>query len=270
MVSALPDVNIMGVLNATPDSFSGDGTLETGKLVERGLMMIEQGAGSLDIGGESSAPYTDPVAAPEVTARVIPVLRALRRQTRVPLAVDTYHVETARAAVDAGADIINDITGFRNPEMIRLAAGAGAGIVIMHMQGQPRTMQDHPSYRNVVEEVRDFLHERVDAAVAGGIPEERIILDPGIGFGKNLDHNLSLIRNLDALRKNTCRILLGASRKSMIGQILDTPVYERLEGSLAAAAAGVMNGADIVRVHDVLETRRFLTVFRRIMEVPAV
>lgn len=262
------DVKIMGILNATPDSFSGDGILDTGKLVERGLMMLEHGAHCLDVGGESSAPYSDPVADSEVTARVIPVIRELRRQTALPLAVDTYHIDTARAAVEAGADIINDIRGLRNPEMVQLAADAGTGVIIMHMQGEPRTMQDNPVYENVVTDVRTFLHDRYAAAVAGGVLPERIILDPGIGFGKTLEHNLSLIRNLTALRKDNCRLLLGASRKSMIGQILDAPVYERVEGSLAAVAAGVLCGADIIRVHDVLETRRFMEVFSRILETP--
>ncbi|MBN1295625.1 dihydropteroate synthase [bacterium] len=259
-------IGIMGILNASPDSFSGDGESDPQLLADRGMAMLAMGATCLDIGGESSAPFTEPVPEEIVTARVIPVIGELRRRTDRPIAVDTYHVATARAAIDAGADIINDITGLRKAEMIRLVADTGADVVIMHMQGEPRTMQAKPVYADVVEEVRLFFEERIRVAGDHGIDPSRIILDPGIGFGKTLEHNLALIRNVDRLRVASCRMLLGASRKSMIGMILGAPAMERLEGSLAAVAAGVVSGADMVRVHDVAETHRFLTVFERIME----
>ncbi|MCD4653614.1 dihydropteroate synthase [bacterium] len=257
--------SIMGILNATSDSFSGDGILNVEKLVKRGISMIEEGADMLDVGGESSAPYSKPLSADEVTSRVVPVIEKLRNLTDKPIAIDTYHTSTARAAIDAGADIINDITGLCDPDMIQLVLESDIDVIIMHMQGMPGSMQDKPCYRDVVSEVASFLNSRFDIAVNAGIKSEKIILDPGIGFGKTLDHNLSLIGNLDSLRVSRCRMLLGVSRKTMIGQILETAVDERLEGSLAAAAAGVLSGADIIRVHDVQETWRFMTVFNRIL-----
>lgn len=260
---------IMGILNATPDSFSGDGSLNVDALVQRGLSMIEQGADILDIGGESSAPYASPVSAEENTRRTEPVIRALRQRTDIPISIDSFHPQTVKAAVDAGADIINDITGFENPEMLAIAADTGVSIIIMHMKGTPETMQMNPAYGDVVTTIRDYLYDRYQAAVAAGISPERIIVDPGIGFGKALEHNLAIIKNMRHFSIDGCPVLLGASRKSMIGAILDLDVENRLEGSLAAAAAGIVNGADIVRVHDVLETKRFMAVFERIQEAPA-
>jgi dihydropteroate synthase len=255
---------IMGILNATPDSFSGDGLLIPEELVRRGLAMLEQGADMLDIGGESSRPFSDPVSEEEERRRVLPVIRGLRKQTDASLSIDTRHVQTARAALDEGVDIINDISGLSSPDMRRLISERGVRAVIMHMLGTPSTMQTAPVYDDVVSDVALFLQSRADLAVKDGIAPDRLIVDPGIGFGKTLEHNLALIQNLEAIRIFDCPVLLGVSRKSMIGSILNLPVESRIEGSLAAAAAGVLNGADILRVHDVQETRRFFTVFQRV------
>lgn len=255
---------IMGILNATPDSFSGDGLLIPEELVHRGLTMLEQGADMLDIGGESSRPFSHAVSEEEERRRVLPVIRGLRKQTDAPLSIDTRHVQTARAALDEGVNIINDISGLSSPEMRCLVSERGVRAVIMHMLGSPSTMQTAPVYDDVVAEVSAFLQSRADMAVKDGIAPDNLIVDPGIGFGKTLEHNLTLIRNLDAIRVFDCPILLGVSRKSLIGSILNLPVDSRLEGSLAAAAVGVLNGADILRVHDVPETRRFFMVFQRL------
>lgn len=263
--SPVPAVRIMGILNATPDSFSGDGCLDAGELVDRGLAMLDNGADILDIGGESSQPFAAPVDQEQEAARVLPLIRGLRKQTDAPLAIDTRHAQTAQAALDEGVDIINDITGLVDPEMGRLAAGSGASVVIMHMQGTPATMQKAPAYRDVVTEVAAFLEHRVETAIRAGIEPERIAVDPGICFGKTLEHNLELIRNLDRVRVADCPVVLGVSRKSMIGTILGVSVDHRLEGSLAATAVGICRGADVIRVHDVAATRRFLTVFLTVL-----
>ncbi len=252
---------IMGILNATPDSFSGDGRIHSGELIAHGLSMIEDGADILDIGGESSRPFSAPLDAGEEMRRVLPVIRELRRLSSIPLSIDTRHVDTARAALDEGADIVNDITGMADPEMRSLAIETDASVVIMHMQGTPGDMQRMPVYDNVVLEVAEFLQLQTQKLISEGMDPDRIAVDPGIGFGKTLEHNLELIRNLDRLRVGNCPVLLGVSRKSMVGTMLGTPVEQRLEGSLAAAAAGVCRGADILRVHDVAETRKFFKIF---------
>ncbi|MBN1878752.1 dihydropteroate synthase [bacterium] len=255
----------MGILNVTPDSFSGDGRLDARESVEMGLRMVEAGADILDVGGESSRPFADPVDDNQEMDRVLPVIRGLREQSDVPISIDTRHVRTARAALDEGAVIVNDIRGLSDPAMRKLIAETCAGTVIMHMQGDPSIMQTAPAYDDVVMDVSECLKQRVTQAVHDGIDPSRIAVDPGIGFGKTLEHNLQLIRYLDRIRVEDCALLLGASRKSMIGALLGVPVNQRLEGSLAAAAAGVCRGADVIRVHDVAETRRFLTVFLNIL-----
>jgi dihydropteroate synthase len=219
--------------------------------------MVEAGAGILDIGGESTRPGARPVSAEEELTRVLPVLRGLRRKVTVPISIDTYKSRVAQAALDAGADIINDVSALRfDGEMIDVIAREQVPVVLMHMQGTPRTMQVEPNYGDVVEEVKQFLTTQAGKAVEGGIPEPGVIIDPGIGFGKTLDHNLKLLRDLPALAALGRPLLVGASRKAFIGKILKEEPADRLEGSLAAAVAAVLGGANILRVHDVKETVR--------------
>ncbi|MGB3975979.1 MAG: dihydropteroate synthase [bacterium] len=263
--SSIPFPKIMGILNATPDSFSGDGTLDHLELIDRGLSMLDQGADILDIGAESSRPFSIPIDEEEERRRVLPVIKGLRKLTDAPLSIDTRRHRTARAALDEGVDMINDITGLIDPDMRHLAAERSVGVIVMHMKGAPENMQRAPVYADVLTEVKSFLRSRIDQALKDGIAPDKLIVDPGIGFGKTLEHNLTLIRNLNRIRINNCPVLLGVSRKSMIGEILNLPVDARIEGSLAAAAVGVLNGADILRVHDVMETRRFFTVFHHMM-----
>lgn len=244
---------VMGILNATPDSFSGDGLAgRLGEAVRRAWQFVEEGADFLDIGGESSRPGAEPVPLEEEQQRVLPIIERLRAEGYpLPISIDTYHPETAEAALEAGADWVNDITALRDERMARLVARRGVPVVLMHMQGTPRTMQQNPTYRDVVEDIKTFLEERIAFAEAQGIPRSRIVVDPGIGFGKRVEHNLELIRRLEEFRGLGCPILIGPSRKSFIGKVLDLPVEERLEGTAAAVALSIAHGADIVRVHDV-------------------
>jgi dihydropteroate synthase len=262
----------MGILNVTPDSFS-DGGLDRDPeaAAERGLAMAADGADIIDIGGESTRPGADPVPAEEEIRRVVPVVEAIRRRSAVLLSVDTTKAEVARRALDAGADIINDVSALRfDTGLPGVVAGAGAGLVLMHMKGTPRTMQVAPFYEDLLGEVRGFLELRLREAVAAGIPAERILLDPGIGFGKRLEHNLTLINRLDVFEDLGRPIVLGPSRKSFIGKILNAPPQERLEGTIAAAVLGVVRGAHILRVHDVREVGRALRVAESILaETPA-
>ena len=244
---------LMGVVNATPDSFfDGGAHADPAAAVAHGLQLVGEGADILDIGGESSRPGSDPVTAAEELRRVLPVLEGLRAKTAVLLSVDTTKTEVAEAALAAGADIINDISAARGDSRIfdRVAA-AGAGMVLMHMQGTPKTMQAEPHYDDVMAEVRDFLAARMAAAIEAGVPEESIILDPGIGFGKRLNDNLALIDSVDALAALGRPVLLGVSRKGFIGRILNAPPADRLEGSIGAALVGLVRGAHILRIHDV-------------------
>ena len=244
----------MGVLNLTPDSFSGDGIYEApAKAVSHAIRMMEQGASIVDVGGESSRPRSEPVSAKEELRRVAPVVKGLVERD-VPISVDTYKPEVAREVLELGADMINDITGLGNPKLAELIAQYKAGVVIMHMKGTPRTMMDNAIYeRGVIEEVKGFLSSRIAMAKESGIEPERIIVDPGIGFGKKVNHSLQIIRNLSAFKDLMEPIMIGPSRKSFIGKILDLPVSRRLEGTLAAVVSSIINGADIVRVHDVKE-----------------
>lgn len=249
---------LMGVLNVTPDSFSDGGKyLDTDKAVAHGLKLAADGADVIDIGGESSRPGAAPVSAQEEMDRVLPVIRALRRAVSVPISIDTYKAQVARAALDEGADVINDISALRfDPEMFSLVAAEKAPVVLMHMQGRPRTMQARPHYKNVVEEVKTFLLERVRYAVEAGAEPARILIDPGIGFGKGLEHNLALLRDLPALASLGHPLVVGPSRKTFIGKVLGVGPEDRLEGTLAAVAAAVLGGANMIRVHDVKEARR--------------
>ena len=223
--------------------------------------MVEYGAEILDIGGESTRPGSRPVSEDEELARVLPVLRGLRREVNVPLSIDTYKSKVAQAALDAGVDIVNDISALRfDAEMISVVAREQVPVVLMHMQGTPRTMQLEPHYDDVVHEVRDFLAARLNAAIDRGVRREAVIIDPGIGFGKTLEHNLNLLHGLPVLAALGQPLLVGASRKAFIGKILGADPEDRLEGSLAAAVAAVLGGASIVRVHDVKETVRAVRV----------
>ena len=252
---------IMGILNITPDSFSGDGIYDNPrKAIACALRMAKEGASIIDVGGESTRPRSDAVNAKEELRRVIPVVKGLVEHN-VPIAVDTYKPEVAREVLQLGADMINDITGLRNPKMAELIAEYEAGAVIMHMKGEPKTMQENPTYeRSVMEEVKDFLASRIVVAEEANINPESIVIDPGIGFGKTVNHNLEIIRNLASLKDLSKPVMVGPSRKSFVGKILDLPVEQRLEGTLAAVVASVINGADIVRVHDVQECSRAIRI----------
>ncbi len=253
---------VMGVVNVTPDSFSDGGRYyDADRAVAHGERLAEEGADILDIGGESTRPGAAPVSAAEEVRRVVPVIERLRAKTGVPISIDTFKSEVARAALDAGADIVNDVTALRgDPAMAALVARERVPLVLMHMQGTPQTMQHNPSYENVVEEVVAFLRRKAEEAEDAGIAADAIVVDPGIGFGKNLDHNLALLRGLPALAALGFPLLVGASRKAFIGRILDLGPDERLEGSIAAAVAAALGGAHIIRVHDVKEAVRALRV----------
>jgi dihydropteroate synthase len=260
----------MGVLNVTPDSFYDGGRFfDPGRAASQGLRLAEEGADIIDIGGESSRPGAEPISADEEIRRVLPVLTALRSQTNTLLSIDTTKYESARAALDAGADIINDISAFSlDPRLLGLAAEFGAGFVLMHMQGHPKIMQSDPRYGDVRAEVRAFLAEKIEIAAAYGVSPESLAVDPGIGFGKRLEDNLALIRDLESIAELGPPVLVGVSRKSFLGKILDAPPEERLEGSLAAAIISLMHGAHILRVHDVRETRRAARVADAILARP--
>ena len=253
---------IMGIINVTPDSFyDGGQRYDAAKAVADGLAMAAGGADILDVGGESTRPGAPSVSQEEELARVLPVVRGLRREIRIPISVDTYKASVARATLDAGADIVNDVSALRfDAAMAPLVAAENVPIVLMHMQGTPQTMQNEPRYGDVVREVRDFLAAKMFEAMDAGIAQEQIVLDPGIGFGKTLDHNLQLLRGLPALVALGRPLLVGVSRKGFIGRILKLDPVERLEGSLAAVTAAVLTGANIVRVHDVRETLRAVRV----------
>jgi len=253
---------VMAVLNVTPDSFFDGGRhFDAGRAVADGLAMAAAGADIIDIGGESSRPGADPVSAADELTRVIPVIEGLRRQCQVPISIDSYKSSVAGAALDAGADIVNDISALSfDPAMAPLIAQEKVPVVLMHMRGTPRTMQADPQYADVVREVRDFLAARLYDAMDAGIDAEAIILDPGIGFGKTIDHNIQLLRGLAMFGALGQPLLVGASRKNFIGKILGLDPDQRLEGSLAAAVAAVLGGANIVRVHDVAESCRAVRV----------
>jgi dihydropteroate synthase len=248
----------MGVINVTPDSFYGRSrTPDAERAVARGMELEAQGADILDIGGESSRPDSDPVSAAEERRRVVPVISGLRRQSDVFLSVDTTKREVAQAAVEAGADIINDISALRfDAGLLEWIASSGAAVVLMHMLGTPKTMQVAPRYDDVLAEVRSFLEERMGAAAAAGLGADCTILDPGIGFGKRPEDNLVLLNRLTELTELGRPIMVGPSRKSFLGAVLDLPAEERLEGTLASAVLAVVRGAHILRVHDVEAVRR--------------
>ncbi|HEY7763274.1 MAG TPA: dihydropteroate synthase [Actinomycetota bacterium] len=259
-----PRTLVMGIVNVTPDSFSDGGMLsDADEAVAHGLRLAADGADILDIGGESTRPGSDPVSIDEELARVVPVVAGLASAApaHVPLSVDTRRPEVARAAIEAGASIVNDVTAARDPAMFEVVAGSGAGLVLMHMLGDPKTMQEDPRYDDVVTEVRDFLASRLGAAVASGIARDRLCVDPGIGFGKTLEHNLALLRAIASFKDLRVPVLVGASRKRFIGELsgVEEPA-ERVEGTAGAVAWCAANGVDIVRVHDAAEMTRVVRV----------
>jgi dihydropteroate synthase len=248
-------VAVMGILNVTPDSFSDGGAfLDPADALVAAREMANAGARILDIGGESTRPGAQDVSLEDELARVVPVLRRVAAQVPTPVSIDTSKPDVMMAAVEAGAGMINDVQALQAPGALEAAAACRVPVCLMHMQGRPRTMQAAPQYANVVEDVYRFLADRIEAAVAAGVPEAGIIIDPGFGFGKSLAHNLSLFRHLRRFRDLGRPLLVGVSRKSMIGAVLDRPVEQRLAGSLALAALAAEAGVAIIRVHDVAPT----------------
>jgi dihydropteroate synthase len=251
---------VMGVINVTPDSFSDGGAYrDAAHAADEGAAMAAAGAAVLDVGGESTRPGARPVSVAEEVDRVVPVIEALAGLP-TPVSVDTSKPEVMRAAVAAGASMINDVKGLRAPGALEAAAGLGVPVCLMHMQGEPRTMQQAPRYRDVVEDVYGFLSQRVEACVAAGIPRRHLVIDPGFGFGKTLAHNLTLLKHLDRFAQADLPLLVGVSRKSLIGAVLERPVGERLAGSLALACHAAAHGAKILRVHDVGPTVQALAM----------
>lgn len=249
----------MGILNVTPDSFSDGGLyFDKDRAVGQALRMQEEGADILDIGGESTRPGAENVSVKEEIRRIVPVIEAIAKEVRVPISVDTCKSAVAEAAISAGASLINDISGLRfDLHMSRVASEHKVPVVIMHIKGTPKNMQQNPTYRALIPEITDYLYGSIEIARNAGIPDDRIIIDPGIGFGKTVNHNLEIIRRLDEFSNFEKPILLGHSRKSFIGKMLgNLSVTERLEGTAAAAAIGIFNGANIIRVHDVKEMVR--------------
>ena len=256
------ETGIMGIINVTPDSFSDGGKYANVEAaVMRAKQMVSDGADIIDIGGESSRPGAEPITANEECRRVIPVVQALAEQFQIPISVDTYKAKVAREALSAGACVINDITALHgDPNMCQIIADAQAGVILMHMQGVPATMQKAPTYQNVVAEVHAWLTEVASQAVDRGIDSSRIMIDPGIGFGKTFDHNLEILRHLMQFRGIGYPMLVGVSRKKFIGRILDLPVHQREEGTAATVAWSIINGANVVRVHDVAKMKQVAQV----------
>jgi dihydropteroate synthase len=259
---------IMGIVNITPDSFSDGGQhLDPGVAADHAFELIALGADIVDVGGESTRPGSTTVSIDEELRRVLPVIERIVKQTSVPVSIDTRKAEVARQALGAGAVIVNDVSGLTfDPFMPPVCAQAQAGVICMHMQGTPATMQQNPHYRDVVAEISAYLAERLDQLEAAGIPRERIVIDPGIGFGKTAEHNLTLLRNVDRLRSLGRPVLIGHSRKRFLGKLLGRPMDELLAGTIGVSVALALKGAGILRVHDVQATRDALSAFRAIIK----
>lgn len=250
---------IMGVLNVTPDSFSDGGLFDDVDIaVAHGKKMVSDGADLIDVGGESSRPGAVPLSEKEELTRILPVVTRLLDEVSVPISIDTYKPQVADACLKAGAHLINDITGLTNPEMRKVAVKHNVPVVLMHMKGSPKIMQQNPVYQDVLGEITTFFREQITMARNEDI--QQIIIDPGIGFGKTVEHNLQILKHLGAFKTLGCPILVGPSRKSFIGTITGLSVKERLDGTLAAITVAIMNGANVVRVHDVNECRRAVQV----------
>lgn len=249
---------LMGILNVTPDSFSDGGKfLSPEDAIKQALIMAEQGADIIDVGGESTRPGADSIPVEEELKRVIPVIEEIVKKTDIPISIDTYKSEVATWALDAGAEMVNDISALRfDPEMKKIISKYNIPVILMHIKGTPKNMQINPHYNNVIQEISDYLKESIQMAEDSGIAKDKIIIDPGIGFGKRVKDNLEILRNLNKFTSLGKPIILGLSRKSFIGKVLDLPLDQRLEGSLAASAVAILNGAKILRVHDVKESKR--------------
>lgn len=254
---------LMGIINVTPDSFSDGGKfLSVEAAVEQALRLVDEGADLLDIGGESTRPYSDPVSTEDELGRITPVFETLANRVSIPLSIDTSKSAVARAALAAGAEIINDVTALTgDPAMLQLAADSAAGICAMHMQGTPQTMQDSPHYDDVVREVREYLRSRLEALVAAGIAAERVCLDPGIGFGKTHQHNLTLMAHCDQLHELGRPLLVGHSRKGFLGELLGDAQADRTSATVGAALSLAVQGVQVIRVHDVRGVREALLAF---------
>ena len=260
---------IMGILNMTPDSFSDGGQFKShDKAIDHALKMVEEGANIIDIGGESTRPGAESVQLEEELSRTIPIIEAIRLKSDCLISIDTYKSKVAKAALAAGADMVNDISGLTfDHNMASLVAKRNVPVIIMHIKGKPGDMQKNPNYDNLIKEIKAFFEVQIAIAKKAGIDSGNIILDPGIGFGKRLEDNFEIIRELGQISTMGYPVLLGPSRKSFIGFTLDLPIEERIEGTLASITAGVINGARIVRVHDIRATRRTLTITEKIMGI---
>ncbi len=260
---------IMGVLNITPDSFSDGGQyLGIENAIERAKIMVDQGADIIDIGGESTRPGSNPATTEEELGRVIPIIKEIKNQINIPISIDTSKPEVMEKAVVAGASIINDVSALSADGAISMASSLGVKVCLMHMKGMPRTMQDSPTYVDVVDEIKDFFSRKIDECLKSGINNENIIIDPGFGFGKTLNHNLEILKRLEEFNSLKLPLMVGISRKSMIGSLLnDRAVDDRIIGSVVAAIMAVQNGASIVRVHDVMETRDALNILESVNDL---
>ncbi len=257
---------IMGILNITPDSFSDGGDFfEKNIAIDRALEMVEQGADIIDIGGESTRPFSDSVSLKEEISRVIPVIEGICKESDVCISIDTTKSKVASEALEAGASVINDISAMEiDSLMVDVALKFNCPIVLMHMKGIPKNMQDNPQYQSLISDIKEYLLARIDFVVSKGIDRNKIIIDPGIGFGKTVENNFEIINNLDQFVKMNFPVLLGASRKSFIGVSLNLAENDRLEGSIAANIIGLQKGAKIFRVHDVVETNRAMVIANKI------
>ncbi|MEM7619238.1 MAG: dihydropteroate synthase [Pseudomonadota bacterium] len=261
----LPSPCIMGIVNVTPDSFSDGGEhFHTGQAINQGLQLQQEGADILDIGGESTRPGSNPVSLKDELSRVIPVIEGLRAKTSIPISIDTRKADVMKAAIQAGTNLINDVSALTyDPQSLNIAAKLQVPVILMHAQGDPKTMQDNPTYKNVIAEVYSFLKDRIKACTNAGIAKEKLIIDLGIGFGKSLEHNLALLKNLNHFQTLDVPILVGVSRKRFIQDLTgETDPKKRLPGSLAANLASIQQGAQILRVHDVAEMRQALTIWQ--------
>lgn len=259
----------MGVLNITPDSFSDGGQFFSSQsAINHGLSLIDDGAAIIDIGGESTRPGADPLTIDEELNRVLPVIEGIRKKNNeVLISIDTYKSKVAKEAIECGADIVNDISGFSlDLKMPNIVSDYDVPVILMHMKGNPKNMQDNPHYNDIIGEINSYFSEKISIAKAAKIKPEKIILDPGIGFGKNIEHNFIILQKLNQFCVHGYPIMIGTSRKSFIGLTLDLPPDDRLEGTAATVSIGIMNGARIVRVHDVKEIKRVVTVVEKIRQ----